>query len=201
MKTSGLGLLTIAAFSASMLTLASGCTGKSPYMTPASRGGIEAAQDSATVVFVRPSQYGGADRIVIMDGKGRFLGETMPATYFATKVPAGDHVFLSWGENASAIKASLTAGKVYYVEAYGPTGPGTPRLELRAVTLKSPEWSKVEGWLASANALQSEEATGQAYLQQHGSGVESAIRHGNEEIAQYKPHELSEHTLTAEDGR
>lgn len=201
MKISGARLLLIASFSACLVSLASGCTGKSPYMTPASRSGIEAAQDSATVVFVRPSQYGGADRIVIMDGKGRFLGETMPKTYFATKVPAGDHIFLSWGETTSAIKASLVAGKVYYVEAYGPTGAGTPRLELRAVTLKSPEWGKVDGWLASADALATDEPAGQAYLREHPSRVESAVHHGNEAIAEYKPHELAEHTLTAEDGR
>lgn len=188
--------------SLAMLPLAvAGCTGVSPYMAPGSRGGIEAAQDSATVVFVRPSEYGGAARIVIMDGKGRFLGETMPMTYFATKVPAGEHMFLSWGENTSAIKATLAAGKIYYVEAYGPTGAGTPRLELRAVGVKSSAWGKIDGWLAKANALQPDAPAGQAYLQGHASGVESAVRHGNEEVASYKPNELAEHTLTVEDGR
>jgi len=201
MKTSGPRLLTIAAVAGGMISLVSGCTGTSPYMTPASRGGIEAAQDSATVVFVRSSAYGGADRIVIMDGKGRFLGETMPKTYFATKMPPGEHVFLSWGETISSVKATVAPGKVYYVEAYGPTGAGTPRLELRAVTVKSSQWGQVDAWLAKADALKADEAAGQAYLQTRANGVERAVQRGTEKLTDYEPHVLAEHTLTVEDGR
>ena len=132
---------TFAAFAFLLTVAAVGCTGTSPYMTPGDRGGITAAAETATVVFVRPSS-GGADRVTILDGKGRFLGDTLPRTHFAVTMPAGEHTFISWGENTSAIKATLAGGKVYYVEAYGPTGPGTPRLELRAVTLHSSSYGR-----------------------------------------------------------
>ena len=180
-----------------------GCnTGTSPYMTAAPPSPTaDVATDTATVVFVRPSQFGGADRVTIMDGKGRFLGDTLPGTYFAVKMPAGEHVFVSWGENTSAIKATVAAGKTYYVEAYGPGGSGTPRLALRAVTLNSPSWGQVDGWLANGRPLAPDEAKGQAYLQAEAAGVASAIARGNKVMADCSPTQLPEHTLSAEDGK
>ena len=177
-----------------------GCTGTSPYMTPGDRTAPAAAEDSATVVFVRPSQYGGADRVTLLDGKGRFLGDILPATHFAVKMPAGEHVFISWGQNTSAVKATLVANKVYYVEAYGPTGAGTPRLELRAVTLHSPTYGKIDEWLQKTQPLAPNESAGQAYLQKEASGVTSVISRANSELAEYKA-AMPEHTLSAEDGK
>ncbi len=191
---------TLAAFAFLVTVAAVGCTGTSPYMTPGDRAAITAAAESATVVFVRPSQHGGADRVTLLDGKGRFLGDTLPQTHFAVTMPAGEHTFISWGENTSAIKATLAGGKVYYVEAYGPTGPGTPRLELRAVTLHSPSYGKTDEWLAKTQPLAPNEAAGQAYLQSNSSGVASVIGRAERVLAEYKQ-ELPEHTLSAEDGR
>ena len=190
---------TFAAFAFLLTVAAFGCTGTSPYMTPGDRAGITAAAESATVVFVRPS-YGGADRVTLLDGKGRFLGDTLPRTHFAVTMPAGEHTFISWGENTSAIKATLAGGKVYYVEAYGPTGPGTPRLELRAVTLRSPSYGKIDEWLSKTQPLAPNETAGQAYLQGDSSGVASVIGRAARVLAEYKQ-ELPEHTLSVEDAR
>ena len=177
-------------------------TGTSPYMGPGSSSpAAEPATDTATVIFVRPSQFGGADRVTLLDGKGRFLGDTLPGTYFPVKMPAGEHLFISWGENTSAVKATLAAGKTYYVEAYGPGGSGSPRLALRAVTLKSPNWGQVDGWLATAKPLTPDEARGQAYLQGEAKGVASAIARGNRVLAEYDSAALPDHTLGAEDGK
>lgn len=191
----------ITAASAVVALAALGCTGTSPYMAPASHGGVEATQDTATVVFVRPSEFGGADRVTIIDGKGRFLGETMPASYFATKVPAGEHLFISWGENTSAVKATVAAGKVYYVEVTAPNGPRTPFVYLKAASLRSPAYGRVDSWLAKTQPLAPDEARGQADLQTRSSGVASAIARGNKVMAGYDASELPEQTLTAEDGK
>ncbi len=191
---------TFAAFALLLSVAAVGCTGTSPYMTAGDRGAVTAAAETATVVFVRPSMHGGADRVTILDGKGRFLGDTLPRTHFAVTMPAGEHTFISWGETTSAIKATLAGGKVYYVEAYGPTGAGTPRLELRAITLHSPTYGKIDQWLASTQPLVPNEAAGQAYLQGEASGVASVIARASSVLAEYKE-ELAEHTLSAEDGK
>lgn len=174
-------------------------TGTSPYMTAAPGPAAEVATDTATVVFVRPSQFGGADRVTIMDGKGRFLGDTLPGTSFSVKMPAGEHLFISWGENTSAVKATLAAGKVYYVEAQGASG--SPRLALRAVTLKSPSYGQIDAWLAKSRPLTPDEAKGQAYLQAEAKGVESAVARGNKVFAEYDAAALPDHTLSAEDGK
>lgn len=183
----------------SLALAALGCTGTSPYMAPASHTTPTAAEDSATVVFVRPSEFGGADRVTIIDGKGRFLGETMPASHFATKVPAGEHLFISWGENTSAVKATLAAGKVYYVQVTAPNGPRTPFVYLEAATVRSPAYGLVDGWLAKTQPLAPDEARGQANLD--AGGVARAIAKGNRVVAEYDVNELSTHTLTPEDGK
>lgn len=201
MMTSRSRLLFSFVLGGSLALAALGCTGTSPYMAPAPRGGVAAAEDSATVVFVRPSQFGGADRVTILDGKGRFLGETMPASYFAAKVPAGEHLFISWGENTSAVKATVAAGKVYFVEVTAPNGPRTPFVYLKATGLRSPSYGKIDGWLAQAQPLAPDEARGQADLQARSSGVARAIARGNRVMAEYDASELPEQTLTAEDGK
>jgi len=179
-----------------------GCTGTSPYMAPTTHSAIETVPEMATVVFARPSTFGGgADRVTIIDGKGRFLGDTLPGTYFAVKMPPGEHMFISWGETTSAVKATVTGGKVYFVEAFSPTGPGTPRLSLRAVTLRSPAYGKTEEWMTRATPLMPAEDRGQAYLQADASGTQSAIANGTKTYAGYGPTELPDHTLAAEDGK
>lgn len=182
--------------------VALGCTGTSPYMAPAAHSAIETAPEMATVVFARPSEMGGgAARVTILDGKGRFLGDTLPGTYFAVRMPAGEHMFLSWGESVSPVKATVAAGKVYFVEAYSPTGLGTPALALRAVTLHSANYGKTEEWMTHATPLSPAEDKGQAYLQNEASGVQSAIAKGTQVFAAYTPTESAEHTLAAEDGK
>jgi hypothetical protein len=192
----------VTAVAALAAAAALGCTGTSPYMAPAAHSAVETAPEMATVVFARPSEIGGgADRVTIMDGKGRFLGDTLPGTYFAVKMPPGEHLFLSWGESVSPVKATVVGGKIYFVEAYSPTGPGTPRLSLRAVTLRSSNYGKTDEWMTHATPLAPAEATGQAYLQKEASGVQSAIAEGNKVFAAYNPTESAEHTLAAEDGK
>ena len=114
-------------------------------------------------------------------------------------MPAGEHLFLSWGENTSAVKATVAAGKTYYVEAHGESG--SPRLALRAVTLTSPSYGHIDGWLATAKPLTPDEAKGQAYLQAEAKGVASAIARANSVIAEYDSASLPAHTLGAEDGK
>lgn len=201
MKISRLAFFFVTFLVAFAAAAALGCTGTSPYMAPTTSSAVEMAPEMATVVFVRPSQHGGAARVTLMDGKGRFLGDTMPGTHFAVKMPPGEHLFISWGEITSSVKATLAAGKVYFVEAYSPTGPGSPFLALRAVTLSSSSWAKVDEWVTHTQGLKPNEEQGQAYLRGAAGGVESAIRKGNTVFAGYDAKELPEHTIAVEDGK
>jgi len=199
MKTSPSRLLS-SLFTAGALAClaAAGCTGTSPYMTPASHGPVEAAADSATVVFVRPSEFGGADRVKIIDGKGRFLGESMPETYFATKVPPGEHLFIAWGELTSVVKANVAAGRVYYVELSGPSGPF---VYMKGVGMQSADYGKLDGWLAKAKPLATDEAKGQAEITADPRCVEKVLARANTVFAEYEPSELPAQTLGVEDGK
>jgi len=179
-----------------------GCGVSSSYMhaqTPAQP--IAAAPDKATVVFLRPSGYGGRSKTTILDAHGQFLGEDWGATYFAAQVAPGEHVFLSWAENTAALRASLAPGKTYYIEVAPKMGFLSARVHLLAVTPRTPNWSKLRDWMSNSVQIVPDEAAGQAYLESRSADVEERVRRAKEALHKYSPEELDERTLRREDGQ
>lgn len=68
----------------------------------------------ATVVFVGTSRNN--TQVLILDDRGRFQTEVWSNAYSAIQVDPGEHVFLAWAENTSILRATVVAGRVYYVE-------------------------------------------------------------------------------------
>jgi hypothetical protein len=71
-----------------------GCVVASQYMTTLEVPQPLATDPSAATVVFAPSGYGGGLKKMILDDKGRFLGESWGKTYFAVKVPPGEHTFI-----------------------------------------------------------------------------------------------------------
>src|SRR5689334_11749984 len=115
------------------LTALTGCSFSAPHMRPAASGAITPDPAAATVVFVRPSRIGGAITSVIATTDGRFLGESQAKSYFVARLPPGDHLLVSWSESTPAMRASLAAGMIYYVEVAPKMGWGSARIQLLAV--------------------------------------------------------------------
>jgi hypothetical protein len=162
---------------------------------------LSAVPDKATVVFIRPSGYGGRMKTVILDEHGRFLGEDWGETYFSVQVPAGDHVFLSWAENTAALHASLAPGKTYYVEVAPKMGAFSARVHLMAVTPHSESWGKLREWLSDSKQLVPNEPAGQAYLASRADDVKERLNRASAIWGEYKPDEIAERTIKAEDGQ
>ncbi|MBN2341341.1 MAG: hypothetical protein JXX29_07365 [Deltaproteobacteria bacterium] len=79
---------------------------------------ITAAADKATVVFYRPSSFGGAITSAVFDvttPETQFLGSVKMKGKVVAQLPAGEHVFMVLGENADFSYATLEAGKIYYM--------------------------------------------------------------------------------------
>jgi hypothetical protein len=192
--------LALVAVFLSSLTI--GCSVSSPYMhEQAPPQPIPASRDKATIVFLRPSSYGGRVKTTILDTRGRFLGEDWGSTYFAVQVEPGEHVFLAWAENTAALRARLAAGKTYYIEVAPKMGALSARMHLLALTPRSASWSKVPEWMSGSVQVVPDEAAGQAYLQARATDVDERIRRAKEALSKYSSEELAERTLRPEDGQ
>jgi hypothetical protein len=187
---------------AGAMAFGAGCSVHSDYMhEQIPPQALVAAPDKATVVFIRPSGYGGRMKTVIMDGHGQFLGEDWGETYFSVQMPPGDHVFLAWAENTSAVHAQLAPGKTYYVEVAPKMGAFSARIQLVALTPHSENWGKLKEWMTDSKQILPDTSAGQAYLQGRQEDVQERLKRGGEIWGEYKPDELADRTIKAEDGQ
>jgi hypothetical protein len=181
--------------------LLAGCVAHSDWMAPvAARSPLRAPPNAALVVFVRPSAYAGGMLVPIIDENGRFLGEAGPKTHFAVVTPPGDHVFIGWMENTSAVRTRLVAGKTYYVEIGPRWGLLKPRVHLLAVTPRSKSWEKLAEWLADTEEMTPDLAGGQAALDRKHGDVQSHIHDAFEALRDFDDVELDAHTVKPDDG-
>lgn len=93
-----------------------GC--QSGLMAKAGNGGMTVSPNQATVVFLRPSSFGGAIQSSVYDvtaGKTAFGGIVSAKTQVSMHLPAGEHLLMVVAENADFMNASLAPGKTYYV--------------------------------------------------------------------------------------
>lgn len=183
------------------LLACAGCTASSDYMLrPATPVVPKPRPDSALVVFIRPSSYAASIATTILDDKGRFLGDSLPASYFAAHVPPGKHLFIAWAENTAALQAMLAPGRTYYVEVSPRMGMLSARMQLLALTPGSEDWGELGEWLRDCDLYLVDERRGQAYLQERSEDTRERIRRGREILTEYDNEELAERTLRPEDG-
>jgi hypothetical protein len=197
MKTLPLTLLLALGISLALLL---GCT-SSQFMREIPRTGqIARSNDAATIIFIRPSTWG-ASRTTIVDTKGRFLGDSLPGSFFAVSVPPGEHVFFSWAENTGPLKATVEAGKVYFVEVAPKMGMLSPRVHLLAVTPRQPTWSDIDKWLRESTPYAPDEPQGQAYLRERQEDVQERISRAVDAMAKLEGQDLEDRTIRPADGR
>jgi hypothetical protein len=161
---------------------------------------LRATPDSAVVVFVRPSGFARAMGSTILDGRGRFLGDSLPETYFAVRVPPGEHIFIAWAENTAALRASLAPGRTYYIEVAPKMGALSARMHLLAITPRAESWGELRTWMDESKQTIPDEPSGQAYLASRSEDVAERLRRAAEILKEYDAEELADRTLTPGDG-
>jgi hypothetical protein len=178
-----------------------GCAASSDYMHEAHAPQfMHPVGNAATVVFIRPSGFAKAMKMTVLDGRGRFLGDSLPESWFAVKMPPGEHVFVGWAENTSALRAQLLPGRTYYVEVAPKMGAWSARVHLLAITPRSESWGELREWLDESQQLVPDEVGGQAYLNGRKDDVVDRLQRASETIREYDRDELEERTLRPEDG-
>ncbi|WFS63849.1 hypothetical protein LF599_06725 [Pseudodesulfovibrio thermohalotolerans] len=95
----------------------------------------ESNPDKAVIVFMRPSQYGGAVQATVFqyDEIPQFVGIVSSEYKLAYQVAPGKHIFMVMGENADFLEANLAAGYIYYVEVEAHFGFAKARFSLEPI--------------------------------------------------------------------
>ena len=152
---------------------------------------------SALVVFVRDSNpCDGGDPFRLVDEQYRFLGESVPSSKFAVRMPPGEHAFFVWQPNGDlprdlypqanqvgALQANLEAGRTYTVAVSITNATHGVRktcfayqfLALRMVNPEDPEMADV---LAKAQPLVPDVALGQATIDREHAAAEAHVALG-----------------------
>ena len=198
-----------------------GCAGvASPCMAAAPQP-ITASREMAIVVFAREwtiCDRGGFMRIV--DGDGAYLGDVAADARFAVALAPGEHTFTGWDASddgtggsrevlgsTSAVKATLEAGRTYYVTVQTLRGATIrscsrfrPGLELVPMTSHSGLGGEVAPLLASTEPQLPKLQCGEAELRDAKRLVDRHIREGSRKWATYGEQTRRERTILAEDG-
>lgn len=187
---------------AALAPAALGCgPARSPYMAPAPHTSVTGAPDMATVVFLRPSYYSSSTKVTVVDGKGRFLGESVPESYFAARLPAGEHLLVGYVDTVAPLRANLRAGQIYFVEVAAEEGPFSPRMQLLAVTPRTASWGRLDAWMEKSAAYSPDEPGGQAAIEAKKGSVLGNIAKAERILAGYDAAELAARTITPDDGK
>jgi len=169
-------------------------TAQSPYMRPAS-GDFDPPPwmaNSARVLFVRE---GSGSNCIIMDERGRFLGESVPGTRFSSMVSAGEHYFIAWtGGTPEALHAKLLPGRTYWVLVS--SGPA-----LWAITEAKGLTKDIPRYLSSTREMVPDSDAGQAYLDSMRAKATKAVAEGIARHHGYSATDSSDATLLPDDDR
>jgi len=157
-----------------VLAPAMGCLRIPPAMTLAASVPPPAA-GSASVVLVRPSQAcDSGDYAVVVDERGRFVGNVGPGTRLAVEVSPGSQIFYAWNHiqwvrrsnpiwPTGAARLNLTKGQTRYLLLDGCTGTTTL---LNVVAQGDALWGDLQDGLRSTKPIVADRAAGQALLEQ-----------------------------------
>jgi len=195
------------------IVLGAGCGASSAhmYLLKPPRA-LVVPRDGAVVVFVRPSNYLKTEAFTIVDGRGRFLGESLPASHFAVRVPPGRHVFVVCRDGGGSLDATVAPGLVYYVEV-APTPrfdivgaalgvrEDSHRVDLVALKPGAAHWDKLPQWVAETEQYAADEAAGQADLYYDPpDGFDQCVARGNQDPTERSAEGPGAFTLEREDG-
>lgn len=180
--------------------LASGCGGLKYMDEVKAPQAVRTNPAQATVVFIRPSGYGGGTSFDIMDQSGRFLGEVNGESYFVSQMPPGQYTFIAWSEGTPAMKATVEAGKIYYVEVGVTIGMWGGHARLFAIGPQREQWAKLPEWLHDSTELLPKANASSSFKGDRGSDEQEVIQKGIDNYAGYEGDEKQKRTLLPSDG-
>ncbi len=139
----------------------------------------------AMVTFIRPSMFGGAIQFGIWD-RENLVGVLSAGAYIQYLTTPGEHLFMARAENWSYVKATLQAGRNYYIMANVFPGIWKARVALAPVKANDPITNEqINSWMHSLRPTAFIEAKRQNYVQPRIPHIRKAIGNFNSGNAQY----------------
>ncbi|MEQ1508744.1 MAG: hypothetical protein ABMB14_41335 [Myxococcota bacterium] len=161
---------------------------------------IQAAPDRATLVFVRPSAYGGAINLPILDERGGWVGESRAKAYFSVTIAPGEQTFVVWSEGTNAMRGNFEAGKLYYVEVGFIIGAWSGRGRLFPIGPERPQWAELPGWLDHSERWIVNDGAPEDFAREDGAEAKQVAAKGVANYAGYTGEDLDMRTVRASDG-
>ncbi len=179
-----------------------GCFATSVFMKPVPNPApMTPPEGKALIYFARPYYHATGILITIIDAKGNFIGESRASSRFARAVDPGEHLFIAWAENTAALKATVEAGKTYWVYVEPVSGLWVAsRAALYAVRRGSDMWNERESYENDTKLFEVDVVPGQAHLNSQKTELDEAVKQGIETFNSYSDEEKHDATLRPEDG-
>ena len=130
----------VLAFLAVAILGITGCATASKLMAVTTPNAVDqtVSEGEAAIVFVRPTNYGGAVQAPIVkveaDNSISLVGISSAKTKIFYRTTPGNHVFVVGGESGRMLQATLDGGKIYYVKVDPSMGFAKARFSLLPVS-------------------------------------------------------------------
>ncbi len=179
-----------------------GC--KSSGMRPSGEAALMVpTADSAIVVFMRPATFGGAIQSVVYEAttpNHSMVGIVSSGTKVAYRTPPGEHMFMVVSESADFLRATLDAGKTYYVLVTPRMGVWRARFSLKPVRAADFDTSRFKSWDRSTKLYQNTDAS-QAWAVNNAPSVQKRRDEAQPRWHNKPDDDKADATLLASDGR
>ncbi len=184
----------------SIVWSAAACGGGAQGMRAESAPVYAPQSGAATVVFARPSNFGGAINFVAVDQNRKFVAAMKGKAHTVTMLPPGAYTFYIIAENTDAIRANLEAGRTYVIEARVRMGFWKAQVTAESVRRNTPRFAEAPGWIKGTRALVPDGSNGQQWVDAHGDNIGKRITQIDAAWNQKDAVWQGQHTLAAEDG-
>ena len=159
--------------------------------------------DSAIVVFMRPATFGGAIQSVVYEAttpNHAMVGIVSSGTKVAYRTPPGEHMFMVVSESADFLRATLDAGKTYYVLVTPRMGVWRARFSLKPVRAADFDTSRFKSWDRSTKLYENTDAS-QAWAVNNAPSVQKRRDEAQPRWHNKPDDDKADATLLASDGR
>ncbi|VAW90919.1 hypothetical protein MNBD_GAMMA23-1546 [hydrothermal vent metagenome] len=131
-----------------------GCASVSPHLSavPPAQKSVTPAKGKALVIFMRPSNYGGAIQATVYDDT-KYIATVSAGTHVAYQAEPGKHTFMVVSEAADFMGADLKAGKTYYALVQARMGLWRARFSLEPVNLNVTT-TQIAEWLNDTQRME-----------------------------------------------
>lgn len=168
-----------------------------------SQAPVTVSADKATIVFMRPSNFGFAISSAVYDNTAaqpQFIGLVEANTKVAYVVEPGEHSFMVVSEAADFLKATVDAGKTYYVLVTPRMGAWRARFSFRPLRHDELSGAEFAGWDKETTLTENSAKTLAWSADNMPSVLEKRAKYWPEWNAKEQVQRDSQ-TLRAEDGR